>query len=214
MLLDDQRPGAELVSRGADRAEQTIDDLRCEPERQLISEQDRRLATERPGQREHLLLTTRQHPAANREPRLQLGEELQGTLHRTATDAQVVTGRHLGEDESVLGDEADTAISDALIHRREGRHVVEHHEAVDRLEFTGDREQRRGLAGTVRAEQAHDLAGLHREVDRLYDLAAEVAGFEAAGFEQGTHDPPPATGAAEIGIAGSSSNSSSASLPR
>ena len=77
MLLHDQRASPVLVSRGPHGAEQPIDDHRRQAEGQLVGEQERRLATERSGEGQHLLLATRQHPAANRQPWFELRKQRQ-----------------------------------------------------------------------------------------------------------------------------------------
>ena len=87
VLLDDQCAGPALVGRRADRAEESVDDLRCESERQLVGEQDRRIATEGAGERQHLLLAAREHSASHGQSRLELGEQRQRTFDRTPADA-------------------------------------------------------------------------------------------------------------------------------
>src|SRR3954465_927741 len=69
-----------------------------------------------------------------------------------------------------------------------------------------DRHHQRRLAGTVGADQRHDLAGSDFEVDALQRLDLAVGGAKAADREQGSgrrHDPPSITAAA-----------SSSSVPR
>ena len=184
VLLDDQRPGAAFVGRRPHRPEEPVDDLRCESERQLVGEQQRRVAAQGSGEGQHLLLAARQHPAPHRQSRFELGEQRQRAFDRTAAEAQVVAGRHLREHQSFLGDQADATVADPAIHRREGRHVVEHDDPVDRRQLAGDRQQRRRLARAVRAEQADHFAALDREVDRSNHLSTQVAGLEAAGLQQ------------------------------
>ena len=54
-----------------------LDDQRREPERELVDQQQLRLAGERPGEREHLLLAAGEQPCAPPHEGLQLGEELE-----------------------------------------------------------------------------------------------------------------------------------------
>ena len=54
---------------------------------------------------------------------------------------------------------------------------------AEQRELTRQREQRRGLAGPVGAEQAHDLAGAHHDVDLVDHRLRAVARRHAAGLE-------------------------------
>ena len=78
-----------------------------------------------------------------------------------------------------------------------GAHTVDgvaHHPDValhDRHELA-DRQQRGGLAGTVRAEQGHHLTLVDVEIEMADDRRAVVTGRQVVDLEQAGHDTPPA----------------------
>jgi hypothetical protein len=92
-----------------------------------------------------------------------------------------------------------------------GRHVGDVAAFVQDLSRAGarlaeDRHHQRRFAGTVGADQRHDLAGIDLDVDALQRLDLAVGGMKTADREQGNgrrHDPPSITAAA-----------SSSSVPR
>src|SRR5262249_60812974 len=53
----------------------------------------------------------------------------------------------------------------------------------------GEDAQQRGLAGAVRPDQAHDLAGVEREIDRLQHASGAVADRDAARVEAHQSSP-------------------------
>jgi len=72
---DDGRTGG--VGSGAHRLEQSLHDERRKPERELVRQEDLRPASEGPGEREHLLLSSRQQSSPHVDPGLELGEQAQ-----------------------------------------------------------------------------------------------------------------------------------------
>ena len=84
-------------------ASKPVDDKRGETHRQLVGEQDARLAGERPGQRQHLLLAARQQAAAYVEAPLELGEQLERLGYVDAATCRLSRG-HAHEDRLLLGD--------------------------------------------------------------------------------------------------------------
>ena len=75
VLLDEQHADAGVGSSSY-RPEQALHDQRREPERQLVDEQQARVARERPSERQHLLLSAREEPRPAPQQRRELGEQL------------------------------------------------------------------------------------------------------------------------------------------
>ena len=70
--------------------------------------------------------------------------------------------------------------------------AAEEHPAAVGRQIAGHAVEQRGLAGAVGADQAHELARLHREVDRVHRGDPEEALGEAARLEERHVRPPPA----------------------
>ena len=88
--------------------------------------------------------------------------------------ASVVLDRHLAEDGSFLRQVAD-ALLGALVHREAGQFVVvDEDAALVRDDLAGNHVEARGLAGAVRAQEAHDLTLAHFHRDALHDRADAV----------------------------------------
>src|SRR5262249_41071260 len=70
--------------------------------------------------------------------------------------------------------------------------AVEENFARVRRDLSGRHAEAGGLAGAIGAEQAHDLARVHLEIDAIDDAAAAVDLDEPTPFEQ-RHDPSSVT---------------------
>ncbi len=77
VLLDEEHAGARLVGDGAHGGQQALHGDRCQAEAELVDEQQPRLARERSGDCQHLLLPTGQETRWCAQARLQLGEQLE-----------------------------------------------------------------------------------------------------------------------------------------
>ncbi len=184
-----------------DDRQQTLDDDRRQAEAHLVDEQTPRFRHQRPGDGEHLLLTTREQASEALAQRLQRREQLEGAIAGGAaraaiageTEPDVLVHREVEEQRTVLGDVGETS----------SRHEVsavavdgftEHLDgATERCEQPGDGQQRRRLAGPVRAEEGDDLTGCDREIQVADDGDAAVAGVDAAQLDQRCvhHAPSP-----------------------
>jgi hypothetical protein len=107
-------------------------------------------------------------------------------------EPEVLSDREAVEDAAALWH-----VRDALPGPCVGRHArqvraVEAHPAAHRPQHAGDRQQRRGLARTVRAEQGDHLAGADGEVDLAQHGGAAVPGGQAIEFKNrvGHHAAP------------------------
>ena len=107
-----------------DVLEHEVDHERCEPERHLVGDDHLRRDGERPRQREHLLLTTRERAGALRASFGQAGEEVVGVVDRRAAlvggadaphrHAQVLLHREAREDAATLGDVHEPGAADLV----------------------------------------------------------------------------------------------------
>ena len=137
--------------------------------RHLVDQQHLGLRRERPGHGQHLLLAARQQAGApacaaaasagNISMALSMAAARPGAVAGEA-EPEVLGDREVEEQRPVLGHVGEPATGHLvrLVRRAPARRAPST-EPVDRAQDARDREQRRGLAGTVRAEQRDDLAG-------------------------------------------------------
>ncbi len=98
----------------------------------------------------------------------------------------VVGDREFAEDRRFLRKIADTGAG-ATVHRLVADvQIVNQHAALVRLNQADDHVETGGLAGTVGAEQADDLAAVNRQADIAHDLTAFIGLGQMLGF-QGCH---------------------------
>src|SRR5215831_1278869 len=97
---------------------------------------------------------------------------------------EVLEGAQAREDAHLLKRARDAETSHAM--RRGPGEVAapEEHAPAVGAEVTRDAVEQRGLAGTVRADQAHQLAGLHLEVDLVHRRHAQEALDETTHLEE------------------------------
>src|ERR1019366_1830333 len=79
-----------------------------------------------------------------------------------------------------LGTESDAGAGDQIRHQIDRFAALELHTALAASHEAHDRLHRRGLAGTVTAEQGHHLALLNVEVHAMQDVAFTVPGVQFA----------------------------------
>src|SRR3954462_8337621 len=148
VLLDEENRHAELAPYGLQALHQLLDEQRREALRQLIHEQQARLAHQRRADRQHLALAAREQPGF---PAAQLGEPRKEFVYAPGEPApvgarpvrgfEVVRDRKVLEDLVALGDEHDAARGDAM------RRL-----ALDALALGADRPL--GPLGTTKADEA------------------------------------------------------------
>src|SRR5947208_12542771 len=175
-LLDQKDRDAELAADLGEAARQILDDDRREAERELVDQQQLRPAHQRAAEREHLALAAGQESADAaaqiRERRKELIDHgLQAALLGGAGAAwrrhdQVLRHREVGKHFLAFGHQHDAAPRGVM--RREILEALafEPYRAfgdarVVEAQKARDGAQRRGLAGTVGAEQRDDLAAVH-----------------------------------------------------
>ena len=86
------------------------------------------------------------------------GKSSSALLGAAAAELEVLPAGQLHEDAALLGEEPQPAAG-PLVQPPPPGVAVEGDRAGDRRDLTGEREQRRGLAGAVGAQQGHHLAG-------------------------------------------------------
>ena len=170
VLLDDEHAGIGLVGDAPHDRQQALDDDRRQPEAHLVDEQALRLRRQRPGHRQHLLLAARQQAGEAVLQRDQGREH----LHRPVVgDLRAWPGRSSGprrmfsltvrsknsERSSATWARPRRGIVYGALARRPSSPSTRDG-PLDRAQQPGDRQQRRRLAGAVRAEQGDDLAGV------------------------------------------------------
>jgi hypothetical protein len=186
VLLGDQHGGAgraELAQKLAD----PLHDDRRQPFAGLVQQEQRRIAHQRAGDRQHLLLAAGQPPRYAVAQRLQQREDLIDAPDRPLVlagrafllaDDEIVLDGVLREDLAVLRHEAESGLGDAVwLHARDHLALQEHPAAPRRREphdgFHGG-----GLAGAVAPKQRHGLALAHRQADAKQDLAGAIIDVE------------------------------------
>ena len=180
VLLDEQHAGPVARRVLPDHWQQPANDDGRQAEAHLVEHQQLRLAAERAGDSEHLLLAARQQPrlpAAQRAQRREVVERRVGLLNGpVAVKPEVLGHRQPEEDAAVV-----RHVRDAQPRPRGRRHpgqvgAVQPDRAASRLEQPGDGPQRRGLARAVGAEQRHDLPGAHGQRQVAHDRRRPVVG--------------------------------------
>src|SRR5262245_26986027 len=188
VLLDEQDGGSIVIELAHD-VEYLCDDEGREPERRLVHEQHARPRHERAGDREYLLfpagessgqlLVSLAQPGEAGIHPLEISIDSGPVVALIGACEQVFAHAHLREDEPVLGHERDAVRDDSGRRKSDQLDAGELNRAAPRMQETGNRHHQRGLAGTVRANQAGDLSGfgLQRHAFERVNLA--VGGDEA-----------------------------------
>ena len=192
VLLDDQHRNADVVD-ARDALEHVVLHHRRQSGRRLVEQQHRRLHHQRACHRQHLALAAREGTGALVQPLTETRQQADDVVAPLAEVArpqvgahpQVVVDREAGEDVADLRDVADAAF-DELVGAAPGDvFTTEHHgTGADRHEPEHRLQQRR-LAGTVRPDDADDLALFDDEVAAMEDVdPGQVAGDDGGRLEQ------------------------------
>ena len=197
MVLDEQHRQLEAVARRLDERREPLDLLVAEAARRLVEEQEPRLGDE--GARE---LDPLQRPVGKPGGRA-LGEVLDldvledlaragaGMPARVGADEDVLEDGHRREELDVLERARDAPAHDLVRRRAEQALAVERDLArLGPVEARDDVEGGR-LAGAVGADQAGDLALLHRERDVVEGDDAAEAARDVAELEERRHQARP-----------------------
>ena len=162
---------------------------RRQAERELVDHEHLRRHHERHGQREHLLLAAREvarllvRPLAqNREqvdhPLLGLGHGAVVLADHPGAEPEVLVHREGREDAAPARHEREALPGDRLRLLAGDRRAVEPDRAAADLDQPAGALEQRRLAGAVGAEQRHDLALVHLEVDAEEDLHRAVGDLD------------------------------------
>ena len=193
-LLDEDH-GDALLAELLHDVEELLDDEGRQAEGQLVDHQQLGLGEERHGQREHLLLATRELRRGVVEPAAQRGEQVERVVGR-GLGVLVVASVDPQRDLEVLGDaerreHAPPAgnLDDALAGDQVRPHAADVDARVaDGAAFgrdeAGDRAQHGGLAGAVGAEQRDRLALAQLEVHAEEHLHLAVCDVDRPEAEQ------------------------------
>src|ERR1700722_14998159 len=151
-----------------ERVVELVDHRRGEAEARLVEHKQFRLAHRRAAERQHLPLAARQRAGALAPPLGQPRKEAEDALHqardarfgdRGCAEAQVLLDGLADEQAPALGREREAARDDRMRGQARDRGAVPFDRPGARRHQSGDRIERRRLAGTVRAEQRHHAAG-------------------------------------------------------
>src|SRR5262249_16787686 len=138
---------------------------------------------ERAADREHLLLAARERPALAVEARAQAGEAREDVVHLPARgaalrDREVLAGGEIREDAARLRDERDSEARDLMRVEAADALALVSDLAPGRRSQSADRTERRGLSGTVPAQERDHLAFGDRERKPVQDMPEAVEGVD------------------------------------
>jgi hypothetical protein len=178
---------------GLDGLEEALRRLGRQPRRRLVEQQQRRIHHQRHGHGEDLALPARERARGVAALLAEGGEALEdrvdlpagaGGIH-VAADLEVLAHRHRGEDVLLLRHEGHAQRGDLPRRPALDRAIAQAHGAAVGRQDPRDHLEQRGLAGAVRADDAHDLAPLDGEAHALQHLVGgAVAGDDAFAREQ------------------------------
>jgi hypothetical protein len=198
VLVDDEN----RLPRGLHALEAAPDllpDERRQPLGRLVEDQQPRIGHERPADRKHLLLASRQRTAERPRPRGELGKELEHARPRPrlARAEPVRRGRHevlpdgeRGEHLAALRDESEAPLRHAIRRQPVQGHAVEKDLARAMRQQAHDGPHGRGLAHAVAAEQRDHFGRAHHEVHPEQHLAGAIRRFEPAHREHQRSSSP------------------------
>jgi hypothetical protein len=165
--------------------------------RRLVEHEELRAGHERPGDGQHLLLAAGQGAGQLPPP---LGEQREVRVHAVELPAvdvaedvgahlHVLVDRHHREHPAALRAVGDPALDDRVRGEAAERPALELDRAAGEAEQPGDRPERAGLPRAVGADQRHQLAGPHLQVDLLERLDGPVGGRDPAQAEDRKPSP-------------------------
>src|SRR5207245_6765128 len=172
-----------------DDAEDGLGDLRREPQRRLVQQEQLGPGHQRPRDREHLLLASGERSGHLPLALAQDGKEGEPALHvlldpvlvaaQERTQLKILPQGEVGEDPAPLRRVGKAALDQLVrLHPRDRLLAVED-ASSGRLQETGDRPQRGRLAGAVRADEGDDLAFAHFARDASQRVDGAVVHVEA-----------------------------------
>src|SRR5438270_13112156 len=141
-----------------------LDELRREPLRGLVEEQDRGVSHERSRDREHLLLAAGQLVATHRATAGEDREELHhlglvpAIRDRARSDGDVIADSQIAEDATALGDERDAGTSELVRWRGGQIGAVDVDAPAPRSQKACDRGDRRRLPRAIPADERHGFS--------------------------------------------------------
>ena len=188
VLLDQDERRAVLRAQAPDRRGQLLDHDRRQPLQRLVEEEQRRVRHQRPRDREHLLLAARQvvPPAAPAlgEPREQRVDAREVPAAGARRHGEVLLDAQRGEDLALLGDPPEPGPRAAMgRHPRQVAAAPPDHPA-GHVRVAHDREEERGLADPVPAEDREAAPGRDLQRDPVERHGVAVAGPDALEGEQ------------------------------
>ena len=189
VLLDDEDRLAALLEhhhRVVDRPQR----LRVEPERRLVQQEQHRVEHQRAGELHHPSLAAGQVAgvlvAALGDDREQVGDLVVPLLHQrllapddVGAEQDVLAHGHVGEERVGLRHLGDAAAQDVGGGTVVDALAIEVDLATPRRQQAADRLQDRGLAGTVRPDDAGHRPPGDADLDALQHVAAAVPGDHA-----------------------------------
>ena len=168
---------------------------RRESERRLVEHEELRACHQRATDRQHLLLAAGERPGELFRTLFQTRKELidardvrwntGAILPCVGPHHQIVEDDHSRKEASALRGVADPDAHD-IVRRHRGDVLSIEDDASGRgVVETRDRPQRRGLAGSVRADQRDDLSGIDAEGDAAEGLDPSVEDVDARDIQKG-----------------------------
>src|SRR5256885_2519717 len=198
-VLLDQQDGRALAVDVTNDVEDLVDEDGRQSERGLVEEQHLGLGHQPAGDGQHLLLAAREGAANLVQALPDPWEERQDVLLVTADpvpvvtpvgpQAEIVSHAHAVEDASPLRNMTDAEAHDLV--RCEARDVPasQPHLSPRRRRQPGDRTEGGRLAGTIAADEGHDLSLLDAEGDALKRMDPTVVGVDGIDLEE-RHQAP------------------------
>jgi len=172
-VLLDQQDGEPLLVEREQRLEYRLDDLRREPHRRLVEQQQPRVRHQRAGYRQHLLFPARECPRKLTASFGQDREELVGHLPvlldlglvaepaRVSPELDVLFHAHVSEHLPALRDLRDAHVHELAGREVRGVRVFVYDQSVPRLHQARYCAEQGGLPGPVRADDRRYRATPH-----------------------------------------------------
>src|SRR5262245_18704998 len=193
VLLGDEHRQPRTPEPGELRG-QHLDDQRRQTFRRFVEEEERRVSHERARDREHLLLAAGQAAGWPVSQRLEMWEQVENPIGRPPLAGavapraprylEVLANGQIAEDAALLRHVADPEASDSKGREPDQRLPSQRDLLGTRRDEPDDALERRGLAGAVPAQQAHDLTlgDLEREI--VEDVAVAVVRVDPDDLEE------------------------------
>src|SRR5262249_52044231 len=193
ILLDGRQRGPGVLQLGQ-LLEDQRQELRRQPQRGLVEQDQRWRRHERPPDGHHLLLATGHRPrllspalAQDRKQRVDL---LEGLAHSRSVvldvraHLEVFEHGHLRKHDAPLGHIGETTAEDEVGSEPADLLAVEANGARARMQEANDGLERGRLARTVGPDDAHDFTGVDVEREAVEDVDLAVPGGDRVGDEQ------------------------------